>query len=1832
MKSSNANRTESPQSNSSRSKSFHRNALIVVILALFSCLLWGTRLQAQQSTTFSLTNINTSGIGTFTPGGSGAYTLNGAGAGVGSTSDSFSYLKIETTGNVELISKVTSQQNTNNYATAGLMIRNSLDTTSPFAMVSVSPCNGTNFTARPQAGVTATRTLGPTTSLPLWLKIVKSGNTVSGFASSTGYSNWTLLGQTTLVTPETFFLGFAVASNADPMLSTAQFSNSVFMRDVPQRSPDMLLWLRSDVGITESGGTISSWEDQSSHGNNATQTTAANQPKMQTPGLNGLSTVNLAKVTTNRWLQLPAGFSELSNGLTVFVVAESPTTVTDSRILDFGNNTSSNNMQVYQPTNSTLVFRAYNGTNGKATPEASFASGYKLASIVHDGNYKATVRVNGTEAASASGSANMNNFIDIQRSGNFIGKAFGAANYWEGKIAEVIVIKRALSVSEVKNIESYFFYKYGTAVGATPKPQPPTLSVPTGVYPTSQSLLMTPPSFTSEIRYTTNGSDPGVGVGTIYSGPITVTSSTMFKAVTVAGGQASDIARTVIDVDSNSIDVSRLGQKLWLKAEIGTDVVSGAIQSWYDLSGNNFNATQESAASRPTVSSGTVGSGTKPVIAFNGTSQWFELPKGMNKGFSAFVVAKPTAGGSARIFDLSDQDSNNIQLLINGSATPDLRYRVYNPTQTTLDADDAVSFTTHKLYEVVQNGQSSNVTMYVNGTQASSSVTFNSIANVARTSNFLGKQFGANNYFQGQIAEILLYDRDVDTSERLGIEAYFAAKYGSPVSAKPTLPAPIIDPSTTTVSGPVPYPVRISTTNDAVIHYTDDGSVPTASSPTYPPSGKEYIELSSTKTIKAIAIKANFDDSPVASSTIVIDPDATGIINENLVLWLNGDTLGANGSAISSWADSSANHNDATQSSSGSQPLVERPAQNGNPAAKFDGVNDHLLLPSGFANFTEGMTVFAVVKPTSASPNNGRVLDLSNGASSDNIQFYLQNNPNFALSVLNGATATTLSTGGVVNNTFQLLEFRHDGAGTARLLVNSTQQNFSTTMNNIPNVTRANNFVGKSNSGNYLPGQIAELLIYDDLLSPQTCQQVENYLIAKFALIPTTPPSITPAQGIYPSGTKVTITTTSPGAALYYSDNGSDPTTPYTGPITVNSSMTIKAKAVLNGSTSAVTSSYYKIDNDTKFLPRDSLCLWLRADYGVDTANPVGLWPDISGLGNNATQPTGANKPTYVTSDGFPAINFSGSGQWLQMPSGFSNFSEGMSLYVVLKPSSVDANDRILDLGTGSNANNIRLTLDSSSNSKFWTSGNAADSIVGVSSVSSSAYKALEVIHTGQKSAMILSNGAISQTLTPLANPTIVDRNQNFIGKAAAGGSEFGGRIAEIICFQKALNSTERLQVEAYLVGRYSLGSGVVIAPAVTPNTGVYSESPVVTMSAYSGAQIKYSLDGSDPSLGTLYSGSFSLTSSATIKAVATIGGNNSAVTTRLVQIDPRSSSVPRGGLTLWYKNDFGLDTSGPPVTSWIDMSGSGHDASQTNGARTPTVQTNLGLPAVQTHYRSGIIISPRYLDIAPGLSDFGTGFSFFAVTYSTETDGTDNPLLTAANSNSDNISVRNLPATGRARSGVGSNQVTTSNNALPLNRLQIYEATNDGIGTGKIYVNGVEKKSGSQGVPTSGTRFTNKFAANWDASGDEFYTGQTAEVILFKRNLTDDERANVVAYLLSKHQLDLYPSVAAPLISPSGGSFNAPFQVSIDCQPGATVKFTLDGTDPSDLNGLVYEKPFPVSYSQTIKAISIYRGRSSTPTVQTFTLDSVLWPAPNSSNTSPLNIQLQSPDLAVPQ
>ena len=67
-----------------------------------------------------------------------------------------------------------------------------------------------------------------------------------------------------------------------------------------------------------------------------------------------------------------------------------------------------------------------------------------------------------------------------------------------------------------------------------------------------------------------------------------------------------------------------------------------------------------------------------------------------------------------------------------------------------------------------------------------------------------------------------------------------------------------------------------------------------------------------------------------------------------------------------------------------------------------------------------------------------------------------------------------------------------------------------------------------------------------------------------------------------------------------------------------------------------------------------------------------------------------------------------------------------------------------------------------------------------------------------------------------------------------------------------------------------------------------------------------------------------------------------------------------------------------------------------------------------------------------------------------------------------------------------------------------------------------------------------------------------------------------------------LAATLSAPRISPDGGTYGEPIQVSMRCyNSGATIYYTTDGSEPTQAS-IQYTEPFTVDEDMTINAIAV--------------------------------------------
>jgi len=157
----------------------------------------------------------------------GTFTINGAGLDIWSTSDTFQFVDQPLYGNGQIVAHVLSVQDTSDWAKAGVMIRDTDSGDAINALLFLTPTgNGISFQGRTSTGgnTSSFASLSGITA-PYWLKLVRSGNTITAYYSSNG-SSWTMLGAPqTIAMSATARIGLAVGSKNNALLNTSTFDN-----------------------------------------------------------------------------------------------------------------------------------------------------------------------------------------------------------------------------------------------------------------------------------------------------------------------------------------------------------------------------------------------------------------------------------------------------------------------------------------------------------------------------------------------------------------------------------------------------------------------------------------------------------------------------------------------------------------------------------------------------------------------------------------------------------------------------------------------------------------------------------------------------------------------------------------------------------------------------------------------------------------------------------------------------------------------------------------------------------------------------------------------------------------------------------------------------------------------------------------------------------------------------------------------------------------------------------------------------------------------------------------------------------------------------------------------------------------------------------------------------------------------------------------------------------------------------------------------------------------------------------------------------------------------
>ena len=160
----------------------------------------------------------------------GTWTVNGGGGDIWEASDQFHLVSVDAAGDTSISARVTGLTNTNPWAKAGVMFRESTAPNARFISMVVTAGQGVAFQWRSAPGGGCLDAEVPGIAVPVWVKIVRAGNNFQGSFSTDG-AKWIPVG-----TPQEIALnpaglvGLAVTAHDNGKLATATFEGVMVSR------------------------------------------------------------------------------------------------------------------------------------------------------------------------------------------------------------------------------------------------------------------------------------------------------------------------------------------------------------------------------------------------------------------------------------------------------------------------------------------------------------------------------------------------------------------------------------------------------------------------------------------------------------------------------------------------------------------------------------------------------------------------------------------------------------------------------------------------------------------------------------------------------------------------------------------------------------------------------------------------------------------------------------------------------------------------------------------------------------------------------------------------------------------------------------------------------------------------------------------------------------------------------------------------------------------------------------------------------------------------------------------------------------------------------------------------------------------------------------------------------------------------------------------------------------------------------------------------------------------------------------------------------------------
>jgi hypothetical protein len=691
----------------------------------------------------------------------------------------------------------------------------------------------------------------------------------------------------------------------------------------------------------------------------------------------------------------------------------------------------------------------------------------------------------------------------------------------------------------------------------------------------------------------------------------------------------------------------------------------------------------------------------------------------------------------------------------------------------------------------------------------------------------------------------------------------------------------------------------------------------------------------------------------------------------------------------------------------------------------------------------------------------------------------------------------------------------------------------------------------------------------------------------------TATPTFSPAAGSYGLAQTVTISDSTSGATIYYTTNGTTPTTgsaQYSSAITGSTAETLEAIATsASANNSVVATATYTIGGTAAtptFSPVSGNYVGNQSITISDTSSGATIYYTTNGSTPNTGSAVYSTPITVSTSETLEAI---------AAGSGYTNSAVGSAAYTIV------AAMPTFSPVAGSYINPQSVTISDSTSGitiYYTTNGTtpSTNSPVYSSAITVSASETLEAIAAGGGNASS-AVGTAAYTIvaaTPTFSPaagnygvaltvTISDTTPSSTIYYTTNGTTPTTNSATYSA-PISVSSTETLEALATAAGdsNSAVGSvaytltigGQAATPTFSLSTGSYIGTQTVTISDTSmGATIYYTLTpgtvGTPPTTSsTVYTGPVTVPSTSVLEAFAVGGGfTSSAVDSATYNITITVASVQQCNSYGGYVTSTSCTLNGVKAGDALVI------GVYTNGTLpyTTTITSSVGTPATII---SNLVDYSGYMDAAI-LSNTASGSITITATTSTDMDA----WISVTEYTNVATSPLDTSASASMIGGWASPSVSTGN----FNTASSYEML----------------WTMCYGIPSYVGWYAGTVPINWTAVNS--YSGEgvivedgvagVAGTYYGQCDTTTGNGGALDASIMTVALKGAGPVAATPTFSPAAGTYTSIQTVTIsDTTASSTIYYTTNGTAPTTASS-VYSTPITVSATETVEALATASG-----------------------------------------